>query len=155
MINLDFIAILRDNGLKITKGRISVLEALFNNGKGISADYIYEQCRKNGENFNLSTIYRTLEVFEEKGLIDKFDLGDGKYNYIMKENGHKHVLKCSLCLKEVEIDCPMTQIELMIKNKTGFLPMEHELKIKGICEQCKGSIREEKNSEGTNLKKKG
>jgi len=142
VINVDVITILRDNGLKITKGRISILEILSDNSEGISADCIYERCIKHGKDLNLSTIYRTLEAFEGKGLVSKFDIGDGKYNYIIKEGSHKHVLQCSQCLKEVEIDCPMAQIELMIRNKTGFQPMEHELKIKGICEQCKDDIKE-------------
>ena len=137
MISLDIVTILKDNKLKVTKGRIDILEVIINNNCRITAEYIYDQCKKKGNDINLSTVYRTLETLEDKEIINKFDLGDGKYNYVLKDNIHKHILQCNFCHKEVEIDCPMTQIELIIKNKTGFIPIEHELKIKGICEQCK------------------
>ena len=137
MISLDSITILKENKLKVTKGRIDILEVIINNNCGITAEYIYDKCKDKGNNINLSTVYRTLEILQEKQIINKFDLGCGKYNYVLKENIHKHILQCNLCHKEVEIDCPMIQIELMIKNKTGFIPIEHELKIKGVCEQCK------------------
>jgi len=47
------------------------------------------------------------------------------------------LLQCKLCHKEIEIECPMQQVEELIKNKTGFSSIEHQLKIEGICEECK------------------
>jgi Fur family ferric uptake transcriptional regulator len=100
-------------------------------------EYIFEHCKEAGKLIDLSTVYRTLDTFESKDLVNKFDLGDGKYNYLLKEKAHKHIIECSCCHKEQEIDCPMVQIEELIKNKTGYTTMQHELKIKGICEDCK------------------
>lgn len=134
-MNLE--AYLRKCNIKITKGRLNILHILLNNEDAVSVDYIYEQLRKNGLSTDLSTVYRTMDVLESKNIVDKLDLGDGKYNYKIKKEVHKHTLQCSLCHKEIEIDCPMVQIEQIIKNKTGFTLMEHELKIKGICEECK------------------
>jgi Fe2+ or Zn2+ uptake regulation protein len=128
---------LKVRNIKVTKGRLNILNVLLNIKDAASVDYIYDQCLKQGHSIDLSTVYRTMEVFEEKGMVDKFDLGDGKYNYKIKKEVHKHTLECSLCHKEVEIDCPMGQIEQLIKNKTGFTLMEHHLSIKGICEECK------------------
>jgi Fe2+ or Zn2+ uptake regulation protein len=128
---------LKDHGIKVTKSRLAILEILLNNENAVSVDYIYELCLKNGIIIDLSTVYRNMEILENNHIVDKINLGEGKYNYKIKKDIHKHTLECSLCHKEVQIECPMVQIEEIIKSKTGFTLMEHELKIKGICDSCK------------------
>ncbi|KAJ50880.1 Fe2+ or Zn2+ uptake regulation protein [Clostridium tetanomorphum] len=126
------------NNIKVTKGRISIFKILQESDFTVTVEYIYEQCKNKNINIDLSTIYRNLELFNNKGIVDKLNLGDGKYNYIINKNKHKHILECSICHKEVEIDCPLQQVEQIIKNKTGFTVKEEELgiKLKGICEDC-------------------
>jgi Fur family ferric uptake transcriptional regulator len=126
----------KEKHIKATKGRILILDILTKSNEAISADKIFEICKENGNSIDLSTVYRCLELFSEKGIIDKFDLGKGKYNYKLKEHGHKHMIQCSICSKKVEIDCPMLQVEELIKEKTGFVLLEHELKMKAICQEC-------------------
>ncbi|SKA83907.1 Fe2+ or Zn2+ uptake regulation protein [Clostridium sp. USBA 49] len=129
--------LLKKNNIKITKGRIGILNILLNTEDAVTVDYIYEQCKERGLKIDLSTIYRTMDILENKNIIEKLNLGEDKFSYIIKKENHKHILECSLCHKEVEIDCPMLQIEEIIKNKTGFVLTEHDLKIKGICDECK------------------
>lgn len=130
---------LKQYGIKITKGRVNVLDIICENDTAVSAEHIFDECRRRGVNIDLSTVYRSLELFECKDIISKFDLGKGKYNYTIKKEDHKHVLQCKLCHKEVEIDCPMQQVQELIKNKTGFVFENEELDIKleGICETCR------------------
>jgi Fur family transcriptional regulator, ferric uptake regulator len=134
---MNSIDILKQNKIKVTAPRKVILDIILNLNKSSSAEDIFKQCVNSAENINLSTVYRTLEIFEKKKLIDKFHLGDGKYSYTYKKDTHKHVLECSLCHMEIEVECPMKQIEELIKNKTGFTMMEHQLYIRGICDDCK------------------
>ncbi|WP_027626179.1 Fur family transcriptional regulator [Clostridium lundense] len=129
---------LRNNGIKVTKGRINIIEILQECNSAVTVEYIYEQCKNRNVNLDLSTVYRSLELFNNKDIVDKFDLGHGKYNYIINPDKHKHILECTVCHKEVEIDCPIRQVEELIKNKTGFTISENELdlKLKGICRDC-------------------
>lgn len=128
--------LLHKKGIKATKGRIHILEMLGEDNKSKTADSIFEKMKKEEYYIDLSTIYRTLEIFHECGIVDKFDIGNGKYNYKLKENNHKHTLKCCNCYKEIQIECPMYAIEELIKNKTGYTLIEHELKVKAICDKC-------------------
>lgn len=128
--------LLKEKHIKVTKGRMCILDVLASSECSVEADYVMNKCKEKGLSIDLSTVYRTLELLYEKDIIDKFDLGDGKYNYVIKREKHKHILHCSVCEKEVEIDCPMLQVEEVIKSKTGFILVEHDLKIKGICEEC-------------------
>lgn len=130
---------LRQHGIKVTKGRIAVLDIICKSDGAVSVEYIFEECKRCGMNVDLSTVYRSLELFEGKNIVGKFDLGKGKYSYALKKEDHKHVLQCKLCHKEVEIDCPMQQIKELIKDKTGFVFDKEELDIKleGVCEECR------------------
>lgn len=134
---MDLEGFLKKNCIKVTKGRLAVLDILINSEDAVTVDYLFEECKKKGLPIDLSTVYRTMDILESKNIVERFNLGEGKFNYKIKKEAHKHTLECSLCHKEVQIDCPMLQIEEIIKNKTGFILTEHDLKIKGICDECK------------------
>ncbi|SHI63038.1 Fe2+ or Zn2+ uptake regulation protein [Clostridium cavendishii DSM 21758] len=128
---------LKSKGIKITKARLVIYDMLKQADSSITADYIYEKCKELGIDINLSTVYRNLEALELKDIIDKFDLGEGRNSFAIKKNKHKHTLECNLCHKEIEVPCPMQQIEEMVRNQTGFVLTEHKLVLKGVCEECK------------------
>lgn len=136
---MNFDEFLKNKGLKVTKGRVAILNALYNSDKSLSVESILEDCKSRGVDINLSTVYRGVEAFEDKGIVDKFSLNDGRFSYIIKGEEHKHLLQCSVCHKEIEVPCPMKQIEEMVANETGFTLTEHNLVMKGVCEKCKRS----------------
>lgn len=128
--------LLKEKSIKITKARIAIYEILNKANNSISADDIYIKCKELKTTINLSTVYRTLDLFEENKLIQKFDLGRGRYCYKIKNNFHKHTLECNLCHKEIEVSCPIQQIEELLKTETGFNLTEHKLILKGLCKEC-------------------
>lgn len=129
--------ILKIKGIKVTNGRIEILNILKKAENSLSAEKIYQIFRDNKININLSTIYRTLELFEEKKITEKITLGDGVFSYKLKKKTHRHYLECDICHKEVEIPCPMSQIEEIVQNETGFTLTEHDLVMRGVCKDCK------------------
>jgi len=133
---LDFDKFLRNKNLKVTKARITILEIIFDNIKGITAETIFENCKKLGVNINQSTVYRALELFTENQILDKFPTKDGTFMYTVRKEVHKHILQCSICHKEVEVECPFKQIEALLEDETGFKVTDHKLIMKGICEEC-------------------
>lgn len=132
--------ILKKNGIKITQGRIEILNILKDSENSLSAEKIYQISKNNNININLSTVYRTLELFEEKELTEKITLNDGVFSYKLKRNTHRHHLECDICHKEVEIPCPMLQIQEMVQNSTGFTLTDHDLVMKGVCKDCKKKL---------------
>ena len=67
---------LKEKGMRVTAGRISILNIIESSDKGLSAENIYYQCKKHNENLNLSTIYRTLELLEEKDIRKKINIDE-------------------------------------------------------------------------------
>ncbi len=127
---------LKENGIRVTAGRISILNIIEASDKGLSADSIYTESKKQENNLNLSTIYRTLELLEEKNVIKKINI-DGPAIFVLKKENHKHILQCDVCHKSVEIPCPMEEIEEAIKAQVGFSLTKHKLELNGICDKCK------------------
>jgi Fe2+ or Zn2+ uptake regulation protein len=78
-----------------------------------------------------------LDLFEEKGIIEKLTLNNGVFSYKLKGKTHQHHLECNICHKEVEIPCPILQIQEIVQNLTGFTLTTHDLVMKGICKDCK------------------
>lgn len=127
---------LKENGIRVTQGRISILQIIESSDKGLSAESLYYECRKKDNNLNLSTVYRTLELLEVNNIIKKINI-DGPAIYVLKKENHKHILQCDVCQRQVEIPCPMEEIEEAIKNKVGFSLTKHKLELNGICDKCK------------------
>ena len=134
---MNVISYLKENNIRITKARKSILEIILLSKEAINANLIYELLEKEDIKIDLSTVYRTLDLLESKKILNKFDLGNNMYNYTINNNAHKHVIECDLCHKRMVIDCPIPQIEEQIKAKTGITLTESHVLLKGICKECK------------------
>jgi len=133
--------LLKEKKLKITTARIETLNILSQSENTLCAEDIYHICLKNSIDINLSTIYRTLDLFCEKEIIEKIISNDKVFSYKLKSLTHRHYLKCDICHREVEIQCPMLQIAETVEHATGFTLTEHNLKLKGICPECKNKYK--------------
>lgn len=134
---MNVILYLKEHNIRITNARKSILEIIFRSSEAINANLIYELLKKDNIKIDLSTVYRTLDMLENKKILNKFDLGNNMYNYTMNNNSHKHIIECVLCHKKMVIDCPIPQIEEQIKAKTGITLTESHVYLKGICKECK------------------
>lgn len=131
---------LQKNNIKVTKARIYIYCLLCKCDDAVTAEYIYNMSKQDNIRINLSTVYRTLEIFEKSKIVEKFNIGENSFVYSIVHNQHNHVLKCSMCDKEIEFPCPMKQIEELVKSQTGFTLTEHHFIFKGICEDCSKKI---------------
>ncbi|WP_099206096.1 Fur family transcriptional regulator [Scatolibacter rhodanostii] len=124
-------------GLKKTKQREYVLTALENIDRPMSAVEIYDLIQDKNENINLSTVYRILELLEEKGLIFRVSRpGSETILYEKNRFHHKHYAVCLKCHKMISIvNCPMQDFVPTI-SETGFQVLGHSIEVYGYCEAC-------------------
>lgn len=134
---MDSNVLLKSKGLKVTKARVAILNILSDSDHSLTVEMIFEKLKDLAIDINLSTVYRCVEQFEEKEIVDKFVLKEGIFSYRLKGEEHKHLLECSICHKEIQVPCPMKQIEELVQSETGFTLMEHNLIMKGVCKDCK------------------
>jgi Fur family ferric uptake transcriptional regulator len=123
-------------GIKVTKQRKVIIEILENATKPMTVEDIYDKIDKENR-MNFSTVYRTINMLSEKGVLKKIGKPGGKVYYEIYKHKHHHILECSECKAQIEIDqCPIEALEVEINEKTGFVITEHSLKLEGLCPRC-------------------
>ncbi|MFO7295594.1 MAG: Fur family transcriptional regulator, partial [Clostridia bacterium] len=130
--------ILQEKGYKLTPQRRATLEVIMNNkGKHMSTEEIYFRVKKICPEIGLATVYRTMLLFEELGILYKHNFDDGKKRYelsTMNEDHHHHHLLCLSCgqVTEVEEDL-LDALEEKIEEKHKFKIVNHNVKFFGYC----------------------
>ncbi|MEW6534407.1 MAG: transcriptional repressor [Candidatus Auribacterota bacterium] len=139
----------RGCGYRITAAREAVLNTLMlSEEKHMSAEEIYLSVHENNPAVGLTTIYRTLEILNDMGMVFKFDFGDGRARYELAsgtdDENHHHHLVCTACKKIIDykefID---DELELLRKTEKGlsekynFTINTHLIQFYGLCEDCR------------------
>jgi Fur family transcriptional regulator, ferric uptake regulator len=131
--------ILRNENLRNTKHRNSILEVIDGSKQPITAETIYFVLKEQGVSISLSTVYRVLDALLDKTLIVKTSVtDDNKALYEINGMEHKHHLLCVKCRKMLSVDgCPLEEYEKALEKKLGFSIKGHKLEMFGLCENCK------------------
>lgn len=133
---------LKKKEYKLTPQRLTILQVFMDNAGGhISAEELYSLVKKENPEIGLATVYRTLDLLAELGILMKMDFGDGKARFELCDNElhHHHHLICLSCGKVEEFDMDLLEsLEDSISCKTGFKIVDHRLKFYGYCRKCQG-----------------
>ena len=88
-----------------------------------------------------ATIFRTLEVLEALGAVERLDLPSGEHAYVVCEpDHHHHHVVCSLCGRTDEIeDAGLRTVVREVARRTGYRVDEHRLELFGLCPACRAS----------------
>jgi len=129
-----------DHGLlqsryRLTKQRAAVLRAL-EDGTHLSAEMILERVRADMPGVSLGTIYRTLDILREIGLVQMFTFGGIAARYEATIEKHHHVL-CSVCRSLVNVRADaLADIAHEIAKNEGYSDVDFSLTIVGRCPEC-------------------
>lgn len=133
--------LLKLNGIKCTTQRLEILQELTEKKCSLKAEEIYSALVLKGLRISLSTIYRVLEVLEEKAIITRHLLADGKTNCFeigSSKESHSHSLICTDCRKTIRVkECPIDRIAVNLLETEGFEITEHNIQIYGKCKNCR------------------
>ena len=130
--------ILRSNGYRLTPQRHAVLKAIASSDGHLTADAILERARTLAPDIGRVTVYRTLEVLGQLGLVCRVYMPAGGRSYMMtRPTGHHHHLVCTRCGRTVDFaDCDLRGLEQRLQKETGFVPSGHLLEVYGVCPAC-------------------
>lgn len=118
--------ILKDKNLKITQSRLLVLNLILTLDTNANIKSILKE-----SNLDKSTVYRIIDLFLEKNIIEKNLSYNGNIYYSI-HSSHVHYIKCIKCHKKEQIDiCPIDTIKT-----DGYVVLNHKIEIDGICNQC-------------------
>jgi Fur family transcriptional regulator, peroxide stress response regulator len=121
---------------KRSKQKETILKVLHNTSLHPSADWVYDQVRREIPNVSLATIYRNLRLLKEAGYIQKVDLSSEQGRFDGNTGDHYH-LRCKKCGLIIDLDEPVRRsIEARVARKTGFKVTGHRLEVMGLCPEC-------------------
>lgn len=127
-------------GIKWTKQRRDVYAVLWHAVEPLSAVQIYSRVDKPETEgmYAVSTIYRILAAFEEKGLVTRTTwMGDGTVVYELNRGEHTHYAVCLECHKRVALpSCPFAHVHLE-EEPGDFTVTGHKLELYGYCKECR------------------
>jgi len=132
-------SVLKRNGLKHTKQREAILKTLYTHNEHHTPEEILQLLKSDfpNEKIGIATVYRTLALFEEEGLVESISFGkDGKKYEIGHKKHHDHLI-CVSCGKIIEfIDEIIEKQQEIVAKNNKFYMIDHSMKIVGYCEEC-------------------
>lgn len=137
-----FLAFLEGKSLRMTAQRMAIINTVFSTEEHFTAEQLLEWARQKDKSVSRATVYRTLPLLTESGLVHEMDFGkDHKFydpNYADHPH-HNHII-CNDCEKIVEFESEkIERLESEISQKLGFSVKTQRLQITGACEQMKKS----------------
>ena len=131
---------LAKKNLRITSQRQAIVDTVFSTDQHFTAEQLLEWSRQKDKSVSRATVYRTLPLLTESGLVHEMDFGkDYKFydpNYADHPN-HNHLI-CQDCEKIVEFESDkIEEIESQISHKLGFSMKSQRLQISASCDELK------------------
>jgi len=135
-----FLDFLGGKRLRLTAQRRAIVETVFSTTQHFTADQLLAWARKRDRSVSRATVYRTLPLLTESGLVREMDFGKGQTyydpNYADHPN-HSHLI-CEDCEKIVEFESEkIARLETEIGQKLGFSVTRQRLQITGSCDELK------------------
>ncbi|MDZ4245543.1 MAG: Fur family transcriptional regulator [Dehalococcoidia bacterium] len=130
--------LLKQRGYRMTLQRRAVLDAIARTEEYLSPASIYEKVARKNPGIGLVTVYRTLEILADLGLLCKVHTGGNCRGYLMsRPSEHHHHVVCSGCGRVVDFtDCVLDELEKKLSRGTGFKLENHLLEFVGRCPDC-------------------
>ena len=128
---------LKRHGYKLTPQRQAVIQAIAPSHDHLTPAAIYEKVRREHPNIGLVTIYRTLDILIELGLICELHAGGICRSYTISAPEHHHHLICSNCGAVVDFSGhDLSELEQSLAKESGFKIDSHLLEFVGLCQTC-------------------
>jgi Fe2+ or Zn2+ uptake regulation protein len=133
-----------DAGYSLTQPRQAVIAVVANAAGYLNPLQILECARHYSPRIGLVTVYRTLDILAEMGLVRKVHLADGCHSYALTEKAHGHHIICEACQQVVEFDgCDLSAVLDSVEQQTGYQVKQHWLELFGVCPACRQKAQKE------------
>jgi len=127
----------------VTTQRRLLLGLIREAGRHIDAKELYRRASGKDESISLATVYRSLRLFKELGLVDDRRLGQVRCYYEAKNLGEHQHLVCKGCGVVIEFESPLIRkLVDKVQHEHSFNVTKAELYLEGYCKQCEKEVKE-------------
>jgi Fur family ferric uptake transcriptional regulator len=133
-----FINFFKDKKLRLSHPRLLIYQELSDTKTPLSPQELYQILSKKQKRIGLTSIYRSLDLFESMGMVFKIINGSSvKYKLCEIEDHHHHII-CKACGNVVELNfCDISDWSKKVTESTGYQVIDHQLNFYGFCKACK------------------
>jgi Fe2+ or Zn2+ uptake regulation protein len=121
-------------GYRITKPRCVVIEVVVCARRSLSPAEVLARARKRDPRIGLATVYRTLDVLRQTGLLDRVRIGNQGYALMCAERGLHFHLVCERCRAVTELRAARSLVYRL--RRSGFVSRQNAIEIIGVCARC-------------------
>jgi Fe2+ or Zn2+ uptake regulation protein len=132
---------LRDRGLRVTPQRLAIHRTLVELDRHVSAEQVMRALGERLPGVSLPTVYATLDLFCEMGLVRRIAARDDAVLYDPRSAPHHHVT-CVSCgkVEDLDADVDLTRAQRTAR-RHGFAVQDVELVVRGRCRECAGAAQ--------------
>jgi Fur family ferric uptake transcriptional regulator/Fur family peroxide stress response transcriptional regulator len=129
--------LLRDRGLRATSQRVVMHRLLRDRNRHVSAEDLLSEASDRLPGVSLPTVYATLELFEELGIVRRVNGGGGTLLWDTRSDTHHHMI-CRRCGRIEDMETPL-DLERAHHSaaRSGFQPDRAEVVVSGLCRRCR------------------
>jgi Fe2+ or Zn2+ uptake regulation protein len=128
--------LLRDRGLRATSQRVVMHRLLRDRPRHVSAEELLSEASEKLPGVSLPTVYATLELFEQLGIVRRVNGGGGTLLWDTRPDAHHHMI-CRRCGRIEDMEVPL-DLERARRSaaRSGFEPDRAEVVVSGLCASC-------------------
>ena len=120
-------------GLRMTSQRKIIAIVLEDAADHPDVEELYKRSSKIDPTISIATVYRTVKLFDEAGILDKLEFGDGRARYEDAEREHHdHLIDVNSGRVIEFVDSDIEKLQEKIANKLGYKLMGHKLELYGV-----------------------
>ena len=130
---IDLEQLCADKGLRITEQRRVIARVLSESDAHPDVELLHERANKIDSGISIATVYRTVRLFEEAGILDRHDFGDGRARYeAAPEAHHDHLIDVETGKVIEFVDPEIEALQKQIAEKLGYRLVDHRLELYGV-----------------------
>ena len=136
---MDLLSQIKKKGHRVTRSRELICKILEDSGHAhFTVDELYKKVTKKNSDIDLATVYRTLELLGEIGLIAHLHQAHGSGIYFLKNNENTMHIICLDCNKIIDVSSKSyNKINDLLMNETQFKLIRNNFIYSGVCGNCK------------------
>jgi Fur family ferric uptake transcriptional regulator len=124
-------------GHRLTAPRRAVAELISEHDGHFTAADLESSARRRRLELSRATLFRSLELLTELGVVERVDLPTGEHAYVPCAPAHHHHVVCSRCGRATDVeDCGVAAAVDEISRRSGYLIESHRLELFGLCRHC-------------------
>ncbi|MBF9150583.1 MAG: Fur family transcriptional regulator [Novosphingobium sp.] len=130
---IDIEALCAERGLRITDQRRTIARVLSESDDHPDVEKLHERASAIDSRISIATVYRTVRLFEEAGILDRHDFGDGRARYeATPEAHHDHLIDVETGKVIEFVDPELEQLQRQIAEKLGYRLVDHRMELYGV-----------------------